>query len=227
MKLLVLDTSTEFCSCALSLDDGRTLERSLWAPRRHADLILEQADELLREAGLTPAALDGLAFGRGPGSFTGLRIACGVVQGMALGLGLPVAPLSSLAALAQAAYAETGATAVLAAIDARMGEVYWGAYQCSAQGVMTLIGEECVCAPAAVPLPPAGAWLGSGSGWDSYHPLLQARLGSCCPRYLPAHYPQARDLLTLAKVAFAHQQVVPAEQALPVYLRNQVTHVHV
>lgn len=181
-------------------------------------------DSLLAEAGLARSALDGLAFGRGPGSFTGVRIACGVVQGLALGLDLPVAPVSSLAALAQGAYRERAQTTVAAAIDARMGEVYWGAYRLDDQGVMQLQGEEAVLKPQQVRLADASGadWFGAGSGWASYGEALRAACGAQLHAAEGAAYPFAEDLLPAAVLAFQTGQTVVAEQALPVYLRNQV-----
>ena len=125
LKILAIDTSTEACSAALLLGD-EVRERFAIAPRRHSELILRMIDELFRETGLTLSSLAGLAFGRGPGSFTGVRIASGVIQGLALGADLGVAPISTLAALAQGALRRTGSRQVLSVIDARMSEVYWG-----------------------------------------------------------------------------------------------------
>src|SRR3569833_3307602 len=133
MKLLAIDTATEACSAALYLD-GAVNKRYVLAPREHALLILPMIDELLRDANLSPLELDAVAFGRGPGAFTGLRIAAGVAQGIAYGADLPVVPVSSLAALAQGCYRERGVTRVLATIDARIGEVYWGAYRLGSDG---------------------------------------------------------------------------------------------
>lgn len=223
MRLLTLDTATEACSCALYCD-GQVRERSLIAPRRHAELILGMADELLAEAGLTPRHLDAVAFGRGPGSFTGLRIACGVAQGIAFAVDIPVVPVSSLAALAQEAQAESGARHVLTAIDARMGELYWGIYQAGAEGLMQAVGQECVATAEAVPLPADGKWLGVGSGWACGGEVLRARLGPALRSEAAERYPQARALIPLALAALARGEAVAAEQALPVYLRNQVAH---
>lgn len=217
MKLLALDTSTEACSCAVYVA-GALKTRSLMAPRRHTELILPMAEELLAEAGVQPQQLDGLAFGCGPGSFTGLRIACGVAQGIAFAADIPLAPISSLAALAQA----TTAQQVLAAIDARMSEVYWGAYIRDEDGLMRLEGEECVCAPQQVTLPTSGRWQGVGSGWLTYASVLQTVLGDKLSDYEGERYPQAQAMIPLALAAFARGQVVAAEHALPVYLRNKV-----
>ena len=164
MKLLAIDTSTEACSAAV-LIDGEIRERYRLAPREHTHLILPMIDELLRESDLKVGGLDAVAFGRGPGAFTGLRIAAGVVQGIAFGADLPVVPVSSLAALAQGGYRETGACRVLAAIDARIQEVYWAACEFDDAGQLQMIGDEVVCSPEQVPIPGGDDWHGVGSGW--------------------------------------------------------------
>ena len=155
LNILAIDTSTEACSAALLLGD-EVRERFEIAPRRHSELILRMIDELFRESGLTLTSLAGLAFGRGPGSFTGVRIAAGVIQGLALGADLGVAPISTLAALAQGAHRQTGSRQVLSVIDARMGEVYWGIYELDASGIMCATQPECVARPAARPPPRNG-----------------------------------------------------------------------
>ncbi|MCK5524011.1 MAG: tRNA (adenosine(37)-N6)-threonylcarbamoyltransferase complex dimerization subunit type 1 TsaB [Thiomargarita sp.] len=218
MKLLAFDASSPACSCALHLD-GEITERYEIAPRQHAALILPMADELLTEAGLKPIELDGIAFGRGPGSFTGLRIASGVAQGIAFAADIPVAPISSLATLAQAAYIENGAKKVFAAIDARMSEVYWGMYIIDKQGIMRCEGEESVSAPHHISLPNVEDWYGVGSAWTIYADILATKCGLSQE---DESYPQARAMIPLALAAFAEGQIVSAENALPVYLRNKV-----
>jgi len=216
LKLLALDTSTEACSAALWLA-GETVERFALG-REHAGRILPMVEELLAEAGLALGAVDAIAFGRGPGSFTGLRIAAGVVQGLAFGADKPVVPVSSLAALAQG----IPAPRVLAAFDARMHQVYWGCYTRAADGLVTLVGHECVVAPDQVPLPEGQGWIGSGSGWDAYGDALESRLGPrLAGRRGPGH-PHARDLAVLAAAAFRSGTMVRPEEALPVYLRDEV-----
>ncbi|GMQ90350.1 MAG: tRNA (adenosine(37)-N6)-threonylcarbamoyltransferase complex dimerization subunit type 1 TsaB [Gammaproteobacteria bacterium] len=176
--------------------------------------------EVLAESGLSLKQLDALAFGRGPGSFTGLRIGTGVVQGLGLGAGLSVVPVSSLAALAQG----QSATHVLAAFDARMSQVYWGAYVQNAHGTVELHGQEHVLAPHDVPVPePGHGWLGAGSGWDAYADELGARLGRRVQRWVPQRFPHARDVVRLAQVALDRGAGVAPEQALPVYIRDEVT----
>ncbi len=199
------------------LTDGHTRER-FELGIQHSSLILAMVDEVLAEAALALADLDALAFARGPGSFTGLRIGVGVVQGLAFGAGLPVVPVSSLAAIAQG----QRQSHVLAAFDARMSQVYWGAYRRGPDQVMTLVGDECVAAPGKVPLPEAGDWFGVGSGWDRYSDELIARLGDRVRDWAQGGHPHARDVARLGEVGLNNHEAVSAEQALPVYLRDNV-----
>jgi tRNA threonylcarbamoyladenosine biosynthesis protein TsaB len=223
LKLLAIDTSTEACSAALAIDNAVTNTRFELAPQRHAELILPMVDQLLREADLRVDELDGLAFGQGPGTFTGVRIAAGIIQGIALGAELPIVPVSSLAALAQGLFSERGQARVLAAIDARIGEIYWGAYQVDERGILMAVQSQCVGKPDTVPVPVAGRWFGAGTGWDSYGPILRERLGDRLLGIEPQRYPHAREVAVLGIEAFkAGHGVVQAEYALPTYLRNQV-----
>ncbi len=225
MKLLAIDTSTDACSAALWLD-GEVRQRYQVAPREHGQLILPMIKSLLAEAGLTLTQLDTLAFGRGPGGFTGVRIANSVIQGLAFGTDLPVVPISSLAALAQGACTELGTPHVLAAIDARIGEVYWGAYRANENsGLVALVDKEIVCIPEDVPLPLAedvSGWFGAGTGWHTYAHPLKTRLGAAVTAWDGQRYPQAQHLAQLAADAFQRDLAVGAEQALPVYLRDEV-----
>ena len=217
MKLLALDTSTDACSAALWLD-GEVRERFMLAPRGHADHILAMIESLLAEAGLKLRDMDALAFGRGPGAFTGVRIATGVVQGLAFGASLPVVPVSSLAALAQAAPTDR----VLAAIDARMDEVYWGMYPRDAGGIVRLVCDERVCPHQQVPVPEETGWTGVGSGWDRYSTALLARLGQTVAGWKPDCYPHAADVAVLGADGYRQGLAVAPELALPVYLRDEV-----
>ena len=218
VKLLAIETATESCSAALAVD-GQVLERFEIAPRRHAELILPMVDDLLREAGLGLTHLDCLAFGRGPGAFTGVRLAAGVAQGLAFGAGLPVVPVSTLAALAQGA-AQHGR--VLAALDARMGQVYWGAFLRGADGLVTAQGEEQAARPETVALPPGEGWFGAGTGWGAHGACLAERLGKALSGWDGERYPRARDLLALAQRDFRCGQALQPEEAAPVYLRAPV-----
>jgi tRNA threonylcarbamoyladenosine biosynthesis protein TsaB len=182
--LLALDTATEACSAAL-LHEGQVIHRFEVIPRMHAVRLLPMLEELLTEAGLRLKQVDALVFGRGPGAFTGVRIATGMVQGLAFATGKPVIPVSNLAALAQRAWREHQAKTVCAAIDARMDEVYWGCYRLE-QGVMQLHGEECVCAPEAVMTPEGfGSAQGAGTGWQ-YADRLAVKVDAAWTEMLPA-----------------------------------------
>lgn len=221
MKLLAIDTTEAACSAALLLG-GDIHERFELAPRQHSRLLLPMLDELLAEAGMSLPALDGLAFACGPGSFTGVRIAAAVVQGMAVAADLPVVPVSSLLALAQGAARQHQIPQVLAGFDARMDEVYWLACRQDAQGLMQAVSEAQVSVPQQLELPSAGEWFGAGSAWLAYADKLQACLGTSLKDYDANIQVHAQDVARLAQRDFA--QAVPAEQALPVYLRNQVAH---
>jgi tRNA threonylcarbamoyladenosine biosynthesis protein TsaB len=193
-------------------------ERYQLAPRRHAALILPMIESLLVEAGLAVAELDACAFGCGPGSFTGVRIAASVIQGIAFAAELPVVPVSTLAALAHG----SGAQRALAALDARRDEVYWGAYTRDDSDALQLLGEERVCAPGLVNAPANGEWIGVGSGWASYGDALMTHLGEQVVRSMPDLEPRARDVVLLAAGDYRQGHTVSAAEALPVYLRNNV-----
>lgn len=221
MKLLAIETATDACSAAL-LIDGAIHSRFEIAPRRHAELILPMCDSLLTEAGLAPAELDAIAFGRGPGAFTGVRIAAGVAQGIAFGLDLPVVPISTLAAMAQEIMSETDHTRVLAAIDARMGEIYWGYYERDDEGCARLSGQEHVGKPDRVEQPAEFSWFGVGGGWSAHGEALIARLGDRQIGCDAQRLPRAEYVARLAERAFRAGLTVPAERAQPIYLRDEV-----
>lgn len=216
MKLLALDSATEACTVALWID-GEVLERNE-SGGKHAERILPMVNELLSEAGLSLKQLDGIAFGRGPGSFTGLRIGAGVTQGLAFGADLPVIPISSLAALAQG----VDALRVVAAFDARMRQVYWGTYQRGADGLMTPATPETVVDPATAPLPAGPGWIVAGSGWDAYKGILEPLTSASGGSGLPGIIPQARHVAALALSRLQAGDVVSPELAVPVYIRDDV-----
>ncbi len=221
MKLLALDTATEACSAALYID-GEIIQRYQLAPREHTDLILQMLDDCLAEAGLSQAELDALAFGCGPGSFMGLRVSAGVVQGISLAQDLPIVPVSTLASIAHIQMQQHGAVRVLAAIDARMSEVYWGAYINEA-GVPMLQGKEMVSPPDQVPVPDTEGWSGAGTGWGSYADVLEQRLGACVSSSHAEVFPSAASIAQLAAAKLASGETgVDASHAIPVYLRDQV-----
>jgi len=221
MKILAIDTATERCSVALSIE-GHIVDRTADTPRGHADLILPMIQSLLNDADLALAQLDGIAYGRGPGAFTGVRIAIGVVQGLAFGAGLLTAGISNLAAVAQ--QAATPGQRVLVCMDARMAEVYWGVFHCHASsGLVDAVTEEEVAPPerviAAMGSQPVD--LAVGTGFQSYSQLASI----VATRTLPALLPRARDIAVLGEREFAQGRGRKAAEAQPVYLRNQVVSV--
>jgi len=230
MKILALDTATEACSAALCIEgelanNGITTKYQL-APREHSRLILQMIDELLSQAGVTVSELDAIAFGRGPGSFMGLRIAAGVVQGIAFAHDIPVIPVSTLKAIAQRAYELTESENVLAAIDARMDEVYWAKYTLTGQQ-WVLDGEEQVISPDKLHLAETLAgqdnkWVGAGTGWASYADRLLPDSGFSLLARLEDCFPSAEVIAKLAIDELKAGNTVPAAEAIPVYLRNDV-----
>jgi tRNA threonylcarbamoyladenosine biosynthesis protein TsaB len=222
MRLLAIDTSGAHCSAAL-LCDGEVAQHLASAPRRHGELLLAMMDDLLDAAGLCAADLDAFAFARGPGSFTGLRIAAAVVQGAALAAGKPVVGVSTLAAIAQGCRRTHGAERILCALDARMGEVYFGAYAADDAGLMRVMGEERVCAPAAAVPPAPGPWAAAGGGWAVHGDDLRAACG-CTPEPLDAAQPcEARDVALLGADAYVGGRRLDPADAVPYYLRDRVT----
>jgi tRNA threonylcarbamoyladenosine biosynthesis protein TsaB len=222
-NLLVIDTATEACSVALSLE-GQVFSRSKIAPREHGELILPMVDEVLKEAQVKLAQLDGIVYGQGPGAFTGLRICISVVQGLAFGANLPVIGVSSLQAMAQGLYSLRKEKHTLAAIDARMGEVYWGQYE-EKEGVMTLIGSEVVCAPEFVTVSQTDAsivYSAVGTGWKTYATELSKTPNMPTVVHTEPLYPLAEYMLPMAEKLFEQGLAIPAEQAVPVYLRDNV-----
>ena len=223
MKLLAIDTATEACSAAL-LYGASLLTRYEEPGRGHAERILPMVDEILAESGASLASLDAIAFGRGPGAFTGLRIAAGVVQGLAFGADLPVLPVSNLKALAERAFLETAASAVLVCMDARMAEVYSCAFRRAAD-VAEGLGPERVLSPAQVQILPSaaegGAWFGAGTGFGAY-PQLGPGLGLLPSNIDGAMLSRAQEIARIGARDWAAGRALPAEEALPVYLRDQV-----
>lgn len=216
MKILAFDTSTEWCTAALWLDgDIRSVETE--AGQGHSRLLLPMIQRLLAEAELTLGGLDGLAFGRGPGAFTGLRIACSVVQGLGMGAGLPVVGVMTLEAMAE----ESAAERVVACLDARMGELYGAVFQREPQGWAILAGPG-LYRPEALPLPENPGWVGCGSGFAAHGEILRARAGGRARAIRPEIIPHARSIARLAAARFARGEGVAAEDAQPYYIRNKV-----
>jgi tRNA threonylcarbamoyladenosine biosynthesis protein TsaB len=219
MRLLALDTSTEACSAALALD-GETRLRFTLTERSHAELILPMIDSLLAEAGMTLQHLDAIAFGRGPGGFTGLRIAAGAAQGLAYGAGLPVAPVSSLAATAEQVPAAAGAR-ILVCNDARMGESYWAVFERAADGSIAALGPEHVGPPVAVAMGVTGLRHAAGNAIARF-PELRDRIVAAGLQVHDGLYPRADAIARLGAIEIAAGRGVDAWQALPVYVRDDV-----
>ncbi|UXY12942.1 tRNA (adenosine(37)-N6)-threonylcarbamoyltransferase complex dimerization subunit type 1 TsaB [Kosakonia sp. ML.JS2a] len=222
MRILAIDTATEACSVAL-WNDGTTFAHFELCPREHTQRILPLVQDVLHDAKISLTQLDALAFGRGPGSFTGVRIGIGIAQGLALGAELPMIGVSTLATMAEGAWRKTGATRVLAAIDARMGEVYWAEYQRDEQGVWQGEESEAVLNPQAVMARLQqldGQWATVGTGWAAW-----PEMASTCALSLiegETTLPAAEDMLPIARRLFTEQHTVAVEHAEPVYLRNEV-----
>ncbi|NJI21824.1 tRNA (adenosine(37)-N6)-threonylcarbamoyltransferase complex dimerization subunit type 1 TsaB [Aeromonas veronii] len=222
LKILAVDTATEACSAALLVGD-KLFSRWEEAPRDHTRKILPMVQAVLEDAGISLSDLDAIAFGRGPGSFTGVRIGISVAQGLAFGAGVPLIGISTLAAMAQGAYRVDGAQQVLTAIDARMNEVYFGRYELI-DGRMQLVGDEVVSDPAA--LVDARGKLASrvtcvGTGFETYGETLSGLADELAVSQV--RFPAAEDMLPLARAAWLAGEAVPVEQATPVYLRDKVT----
>ena len=217
-KILALDTSTDACSVALYLD-GEVKEDFRVIPRQHTQQLLPMVQEILADAELAIADLDAIAFGRGPGSFAGIRIATGVAQGLAFAAELPLVPVSTLAAIALQQH-QQGHERVIAALDARMDEVYWGAFRLDA-GLPVLVDQERVDAPANVALPDEHVWHAAGSGWR-YLEDMSAAIQSAVNEPDVECYPRAGSMASLAAAAFEKGDTVAPEDALPVYLRDEV-----
>jgi tRNA threonylcarbamoyladenosine biosynthesis protein TsaB len=221
VKLLAIETSTEMCSVAVSLD-GVMTEYCEHAPMRHAELLLPAVQSLLSDAGLALCDLDAIAFGRGPGSFTSLRIGIGVVQGLAWAGDVPVVPVSSLAAVAQAAVdgaAEPGTT-ICVALDARMDEVYYGNFEVDHNGLVRGIGAEQVCPPEYVEVEAIGPLVAAGNGFQRFDCL--AGIGAGAQQCRADSWPGAGFVCRLALSWLQSNNALPPALAQPVYLRNNV-----
>ncbi len=227
-NLLAVETSAHTCSVALQVAT-ETYTAVETTERQHTRQLLPQISQLLRDAGITLRQLDAIAFSCGPGSFTGIRLAASVVQGLAFGANLPIIPISTLQVLAQDAYTElsvnrvpalpcTPGTAVIVVTDAHGGNVYWGGYQLGQDYIMHSLLPDQHSAPDQVALPhdmTAIKWIATGDGWAKYQDQLRLLTGIT---YLPGCYPKANEVLTLAKFAYTQGNYSPAEQAIPVYL---------
>ncbi len=197
MKLLAIETSGDACSAALLIDGAVTQVFEI-APRRHGERILPMMQTLLDQAALRLIDLDAIACGRGPGSFTGVRIAIAVSQGVAFAANLPVIPVSTLAALAQGQFRRGGQRLLLTALDARMDEVYWGCFTIDPRGLAVPVCPERVCSPDQVSAPSAASWFGVGSGWAAHQTRLLARCGDGVQSISTDGLCEAQDIAVLA-----------------------------
>ncbi len=226
MKILAIETATEACSAAV-LNQEELVEQYQVAPRKHNELILPMCEAVLAECGLGLNQLDAVAFGCGPGAFTGVRIAAGVTQGIAYAHDLPVVPVSTLANLAQQAVEnDSSVRVVLPAIDARMEEIYWAVYVNRGSGIVQLFGPEQVQDPNKIEVNAEHEIsYGLGSGWQTYPQILQDKTQlqqtDCIDG---AALPRARITAKLGAQLFSQQEFVNAADALPVYLRDNVVH---
>lgn len=210
MKLLTLDTSLDACSVSVyNANHGGTpkvYSRFRIAPRQHAELLLPMIDEVLTEAAVSLNQLTLIALANGPGSFTGIRLATSVVQGLGFAHDLPIVPISTLALLAQSAYADHKIERILIALDARMGDIYWGVYELNADKIMTAVVADCLCKKNAQVIPP-GEWQRIGDGWEGEVTLKN-------------HWPDAKDIIPFAIQAHQHKKNIFAHQLEPLYLRD-------
>jgi tRNA threonylcarbamoyladenosine biosynthesis protein TsaB len=218
MKLLGLELSSARGSVAVSIGT-QVLERPIQTPREQTEQVLTLIDELLAEAGIALGDLDGIAFGRGPGSFTGLRVAAAVAQGLALASAAPLLPVSSLLALAQSAWRTAEVGASLVCIDARMGEVYWAELNVVG-GLAVHARDDALGAPGALRRPAAARWSAVGNGFATYAQELRALVADA-ERVLADLAPSARDLFPKAGQDLAAGRVTPVPEVLPVYFREQ------
>ena len=216
MKLLALDTSTEYLSLALQHNQALITHHAL-AGASASQQILPQIQAMLKQAQLKLADLDGIVYGAGPGAFTGVRVSVGVAQGLAYGANLPVVGINTLLALAQA----SGASSVIACLDARMGEIYHAAFV-REQGEWKVMADAIVCKPEAAPKLDGGDWVGVGSGWKAYTTALSEVYATQVKQVLPDATPTAEAMLQLALPKFERGETQTASEAMPIYLRNRV-----
>jgi tRNA threonylcarbamoyladenosine biosynthesis protein TsaB len=226
--ILALDTSTDACSVAL-FHRSQITEHFEFAPRQHNELILPLLEGILERANLTLTQVDAISFGCGPGSFTGLRMAASVTQAIAFAKNLPVIPVSTLRALAQQAHREFQASQVIAVLDAHMNETYWGVFEFDKHNIAHAVTPEFVCAPSKIlesvdksTFQPSQQLVGIGSGFDHYQDILLKTLGSKLDHWIPQRYPRAYDIALLSTNDYKQGKMVSAEEALPVYLRNEI-----
>ncbi len=220
-KILAIETATAACSAALQVD-GEIFKRQQLAPQKHAELILPMINSLLNEAGISLQQLNAIAFGCGPGSFMGVRVATGIAQGLGFGANLPLIPLSTLQILAQVAYERAGVETVVAAWDARMNEMYWGIYQLGENKMMLPVQEDRLNPPEEVHLSKQLAFVAVGNAWQAYQNRLKHLLTADLP-VITDLYPEAEVMLKMGENYYQAGKWIDPLQARPVYLRDRVT----
>lgn len=218
MNLLAIETSASACSIALQYQDRMVVSHEI-APMQQAQIILTRIDELCRQAGMRLNDLDAIAYGCGPGSFTGTRIACSVAQGLSFACSKPIIQVSSLAVMAQTAHDEQGWDHVMVAVDARMDQIYWAVYTVGQSDIMHLSGAEIICFPDAVPTFASENGYGIGDGWLKYEDKIKISLGFNPIAIDPHVIPHAKDLLKMAVIKYKQKEWITAAEAAPVYLR--------
>lgn len=217
VNILAFDTSS---ACSIALQQGHQVKAMHEiAPMQQARLILPMIQELLDSSSLMLSQLDAIAYGCGPGSFTGIRIASSVAQGLSFAAQLPIIKISSLAALAQAVFLEQKWPRLLVAVDARMGEVYWASYEVNPSGSVKLLDQEIVCAPDLITVPEGENWYAVGDGWDSYSEIMIKRLGFKPQAVHSKSLPTAEAVLKLASIKFTQGDLLKTSEAIPTYLR--------
>jgi tRNA threonylcarbamoyladenosine biosynthesis protein TsaB len=209
MNILCFDTATDACSVALQVGDVHFARHEI-VPRLHAQLLLPMIQSIILDAKITLSELDAIAFGCGPGSFMGIRLATGMAQGLAFGLSVPVIPISTLQVIAQTAYEKTGEKKIISGWDARMQEVYWGKYECDENNVMQSQQEDALCTAENIDR-------------DSFAALGFAFAGNI---FSDDTYPSAVAMLTIAKQKYLNKDIVSPENAHPHYVRHHVVHTH-
>ena len=219
MNLLAIDTSSQFSVIGLQIGRQR-MENVALSGRSHSRDILPNIVQLVQDAGASLDDLDAIVFGKGPGSFTGLRITVGIVQGLGFGLNIPVIPVSTLACLAQGEHRQSGATNILVALSARQQEVYFGAYRIEDSSPV-LLGVECVVDASEVPVQEPCDWIGIGDGW-CFREQIESALGCLVQRINLEVKPQPQDLLDIGVVRMGRGETIAAMDARPEYLREQV-----
>lgn len=221
MKILAIDASTEACSAAL-YTDGELIERYLLAPRKHIELLKPMVEEVMTEAEVDVGDLTGLAFGAGPGSFAGLRVACAFVQGMGVALDIPVVPVSTLMAMAQQVLDNHPDRTVLVMLDAKMKEVYWGVYRLEDRQVISVLPDQ-VTKLSDIPnfsgIVGLANIIGAGNGWDVADTWVEALK----PEFIEKNvYPRAGEIALLSVDDFENGMGLDAEQISPIYLRDNI-----